>query len=722
VCCPTDEPLPVPEHPAHRLHKSSYHVLLPSRRVPCRVCSGYPRYSLYTCFAIGCHYVICHDCAVGRAHIDRFAASGEDGALKKPRAKKQFLALPGGAADRADTPLEVADASRVAHVKSNSLASHMQLLRDSPDLLKGPKWLVAAWSPSSGASTSSAAASSSSASGPSVAHGDQLMEILLGASNWCPSEYHCTTGYEIDLAVLDVREEWNGSDPVTLQTTLNEGSRRHSGQHSYANVHFRRMDVIDLARTYPAMYEQFLHFLRSDPPQETFFPFLNAMFYNRRMCHAYHTRAIYVPALLAMQPDYRAGRIPHSALLALQLSRPPLMSNELASIARHLNPHGLLDEMSEWWLFSQPPRCEKLEFDPADWREILTPQSSLATAEARAAEGLPALPDPALLREPGHYTRNSPNRIAPYDTDAAHMEGLVDALRAKAYISPVHPPHPSFSLLSSAAAGLASSTSLFPPSDPAGMPAVPERWILPQEIVVALQLHRPDLTPSAVESFRAGYVLQWSNHEAAALDQLARRAAYIGSHTASSADAAAAIAALYAAPVRVLPLRLLPPQLSALGPPFLLPPLLPLLSGGSLASASGLSADSLQLAAKQESSAAAAASSWSTAVGSRSAAAAIDATGAVVRAPQAHNPWTQAEQDALDSLLQANPSRNNATLAKLLLEHHRTPGANHPPFPFRSEKSVSKRVTKRRHALQLYSSVGRKVTPPKAEPKVEPKK
>jgi hypothetical protein len=112
------------------------------------------------------------------------------------------------------------------------------------------------------------------------------------------------------------------------------------------------------------------------------------MFFNRRMCHAYHTRASYSPALLAMQSDYRAGRIPHSALLALQLFCPPLMSNELAAIARHLKPNGALDEMSEWWLFSQPPRCQKIAFDPVDWREIVNLQGSLATASTPRAWSL----------------------------------------------------------------------------------------------------------------------------------------------------------------------------------------------------------------------------------------------------------------------------------------------------------------------------------------------
>jgi hypothetical protein len=85
-----------------------------------------------------------------------------------------------------------------------------------------------------------------------------------------------------------------------------------------------------------------------------------------------------------------------------------MLSMELATIARHLNKHDLVDEMAEWFLFAQPSRCERMEFDPADWSEIV----NLAVAEARAAAHLPALPDPALLLEPGDYHRNSPNRIA----------------------------------------------------------------------------------------------------------------------------------------------------------------------------------------------------------------------------------------------------------------------------------------------------------------------
>jgi hypothetical protein len=275
------------------------------------------------------------------------------------------------------------------------------------------------------------------------------------------------------------------------------------------------------------------------------------------------------------------------------------------------------------------------------------------------------------------------------------------------------------------ATNLTSAARLSPPLDPAGMPAVPERWIRPQEIVEALRRLRVDMTPAAVESFRAGYAPQWADHESAALEQLGQRAAYIGAHAGSipGPDVTASIAALYAPPPRVLPLRLLP-----LAPPALprLGTLSQLFTGESSHAASlFLAGSQAQVAStvkqepgvklehgagvKQESSARAAApASWARAVGSTAPAIQYDSSGDVILVQPAPHPWSQAELDALDAMLSSNPSRSSHVLAQLLRNHHRTPGANHLPFPYRSDKSVRLRATLRRSALGLVSSYGPK--------------
>lgn len=462
-------------------------------------------------------------------------------------------------------------ASRLAQVRG-AARFQSQVHAQGRRLVDNSSVTVTATVTSASSSSSSAAAAAGPGAGvdahtsqnPPDPDSDVLTEILLGASTYTPSEYHTGNGFEIDLLVLDVRPDWNRKDPIVLMKSIPARARRHTGQHTFLHVQTRRLDQVDMARSYPAMWEKFLEYVSSDPnptsqeyvnPQ---FPLLNALWFNRRMLHAYHNRAIYLPALLAMQEDYRAGRVPESALRVIQLSRPCLMSGEIATVARHLNPHGIVDELSEWFLFSQPPRCERVQFDPQDWSQMISTASykGLAIAEARSNEGLPTLPDPALLLEPGHYHRNSPNRIAPYASDDAHTPGLIDAIRARAYLFPRPPTDSRVTGHATHAAtsqvGLDSSSSsvissaLYTPSSAVfsnDIPAPLPRWLRPESFMSEVSSLYPDLhidprdgssDSPQVAALRHDYTIAWARQEAAAVEVLSRRIA-IGAHRMEAA-------------------------------------------------------------------------------------------------------------------------------------------------------------------------------------------
>jgi hypothetical protein len=241
------------------LHKSCFHVLVPKRKLPCRMCGAYSSYSLYTCFAIDCvdartgerGFVICHSCAVHRSYFDTLSADPEGKPVPKSQAMKP-------------SPIDPS----VQHVKKLTTPMHLLELTNAKDLLQLP-WVVQEWEnvpldsaagPSRGSTTTSRSeraaarstrtgsafdAAESDSKGPDadavlavelskrlaavhgaessgsdaqmvdaeeavgtelaqsegggVSHRRILRELLLGSSCFTPSEYHCVNSYEIDM-------------------------------------------------------------------------------------------------------------------------------------------------------------------------------------------------------------------------------------------------------------------------------------------------------------------------------------------------------------------------------------------------------------------------------------------------------------------------------------------------------------------------------------------